>query len=180
MKYDNHTITIEKMVLHLHDLEPKDYVTYEDLTSQLKIEKLELERILKNYEYSFLFETECLCSRNKGSSTEDMFLLSIEAERLIAESNSWKGWLMCSHKKPLKLYSKWESIRNIYTPLKIIILTIYSILVTSISLWLGYKAVSNEQMNNIDSKTIQALKDSTETQRITINKLNKQLKNLKK
>ena len=40
MKYDNHTITIEKMVLHLHDLEPKDYVTYEDLTSQLKIEKL--------------------------------------------------------------------------------------------------------------------------------------------
>ena len=121
-----------------------------------------------------------VCSRNKGSSTEDMFLLSIEAERLITESNSWKGWLMCSHKKPIKLYNKWENIRNIYTPLKIIILTIYSILVTSISLWLGYKAVSNEQMNNIDSKTIQALKDSIEVQKITINKLNKQLKNLKK
>ena len=180
MIYDKHTKLIEQMVLYLHELKPTDYVTYEQIANHLKVTKIELERVLKNFDYSFLFETECLCSRNKGASTEDMFLLSIEAERLINESNSWIGWIVKSYQKPLKLQAKYDRITQLATPTKIAIIAAYTVSVSIITFWLTFKQLSNDDRNKISVKTVQELTESNAKKDSIIIKLNKTLTEISK
>lgn len=172
MKYDKHTKLVESVMLLLYNLKPKDYVTYEDIIKNINTNKLELEKVLNNYEYSYLFETKCICSRKgQESSSEDMYLLSLEAERLIQKSNSWKGPINMSRNKPLKLQARYDIFRNIYSPTKFIIIAIYGVAVTLTTLWFSYKSYENEKRKMVDSLTIQKLTDSVTVKNKTIKKL---------
>ncbi len=172
MKYDKHTQLIETIVLYLDELNPTDHLTLDELLKYFpKLTRVELKKTIEDYDYNFLFNTDCECNRKGGGSTEDMYLLSVSAERLILESNSFKARILQAYNKPMKLYCKGEYFKNIGSPIKTVILIVWTMITTFISIWLGIKQVSNEEINNVDSKTLMEKNETISRQELIIDSL---------
>lgn len=155
MKYDKYTKLVERIILLLHELKPTDHLTYSDLIVHFPQENVNsLKKVLESHEYDFLFNTDCECNRGKGKSMENMYLLSVDGERIVAESETWNGRVTFSYKKPLKLYSFGDRIKRLRSPASTLIICLWAVISTAISTWLIYRQVKNEELNNIDSKDL--------------------------
>ena len=121
---------------------------------------------------------------------DDMYLLSIEAKRLIEKAGGWKGYLLFCPDKPIKWYNRVNS----FSFFKTNILVSIPVLIALVSLFVNYlqyqtaeKSISKEDSTTKLKKELDSLKkynfsltDSLNHVKQIVNKNQKQTDTLKK